>query len=44
MKSRKQDIGELELDLRFAGVVFREGDWLYADLDGLVTAERELSL
>ena len=44
LKSRKQDIGELELDLRFAGVVFREGDWLYADLDGLVTAERELSL
>ena len=44
LKSRKQDVGELELDVRFAGVIFREGDWLYADADGMVTAERELSL
>ena len=44
LKSRKQDIGEVELDVRFAGVLFREGDWLYADLDGMVTAEHELSV
>lgn len=44
LKSRKQNVGELELDVRFAGVTFREGDWLYADLDGLITAEHELTL
>ncbi|MBR9813983.1 RraA family protein [bacterium] len=44
LKSRKQNVGETELDVRFAGVLFREGDWLYADPDGMVTAEQELSL
>jgi regulator of ribonuclease activity A len=28
--------------VRFAGVNFRQGDWLYADEDGLIVAQRPL--
>lgn len=44
MKSRKQNVGEVGLTVHFAGVVFRPGDWLYADADGLITASESLSL
>lgn len=44
LKSRKQNIGELGLSVRFAGVEFREGDYLYADADGMITATQALEL
>ena len=31
-----------DLPVRFAGVNFRQGDWLYADEDGVVVAQRAL--
>lgn len=43
-KSRKQDIGERDVSVRFAGVSFEPGAWLYADLDGIVVAKSELKL
>ncbi|WP_348673437.1 ribonuclease E activity regulator RraA [uncultured Abyssibacter sp.] len=42
LKSRKQNVGEVGVPLRFAGIEFREGDYLYADVDGLITAGEAL--
>ena len=41
-KSDKQGIGQVEVALRFGGVDFRPGDWLYADRDGVVVAPEPL--
>lgn len=35
-KSLKRGLGERDIPLRFAGVEFRPGDYLYADSDGIV--------
>lgn len=43
-KSAKKGSGERDNPVRFAGVSFMPGDWLYADLDGVVVSESELSL
>ncbi|NNE56246.1 MAG: ribonuclease E activity regulator RraA [Flavobacteriales bacterium] len=41
VKSVKKGLGELGIDVRFGGVRFRTGDFLYADQDGiLVSAEK----
>jgi regulator of ribonuclease activity A len=34
--------GQAARDVRFAGVTFRPGSWLYADADGVVVSERRL--
>jgi regulator of ribonuclease activity A len=44
LKSDKRGTGERDVSVRFAGVNFDPGAWLYADLDGVVVACRELSL
>ncbi len=41
-KSRKRGEGEENVPLSFAGVVFKPGDHLYADPDGIVVADRDL--
>ena len=41
-KSVKKGLGERDLEVRFAGVRFRPGDWLYADEDGLLVADQPL--
>lgn len=43
-KSNKQGIGERDVAVRFAGVSFEPGAWLYADLDGVVVAPEALRL
>lgn len=43
-KSNKQGIGDRDVSVRFAGVSFEPGAWLYADADGIIVAARELSL
>ncbi|MBH04224.1 MAG: ribonuclease activity regulator protein RraA [Xanthomonadales bacterium] len=43
-KSFKKNQGERDVPVRFGGVNFMPGDWLYADLDGVVLADGELSL
>jgi len=43
-KSNKQNIGEQDVPVRFGGVNFEPGHWLYADLDGVLVSARELSL
>lgn len=43
-KSNKRDLGDRDVAVRFAGVDFEPGAWLYADLDGVVVSRRELTL
>ena len=42
-KSRKQGVGEKDVDLFFAGMDVRPGDYLFADEDGIVVSGRDLS-
>ncbi len=41
-KSVKKGGGERDVAVRFADVVFKPGDYLYADADGVVIADRRL--
>lgn len=43
-RSRKQNIGSRDVAVQFGGASFMPGDWLYADLDGVIVAESELTL
>ena len=42
LKSVKADYGQTDIAVRFAGVTFRPGDYLYADVDGIVVSETQL--
>jgi regulator of ribonuclease activity A len=42
-KSRKQGVGEKDVDLFFAGMDVSPGDYLFADEDGIVVSGRDLS-
>lgn len=41
-RSRKTGAGQLDVPVSFGGVVFRPGDWLYSDEDGIVVSDRQL--
>ena len=41
-RTDKRGEGLRDVPVRFAGVNFRHGDWLYADEDGLIVATRAL--
>jgi regulator of ribonuclease activity A len=42
LRSEKRGDGERDVPVRFAGVTFRPGDYLYADEDGIVVAREQL--
>ena len=42
LKTVKRNEGQRDLPLRFAGVTFVPGHWVYADEDGLVLSEKPL--
>lgn len=42
-KSRKQGLGDRDVDLFFAGIDVRPGDYIFADEDGIVVSARDLS-
>lgn len=42
LKTDKRGEGQRDVQVRFAGVTFKPGDWLYADQDGVVVAPRAL--
>ena len=44
VKTEKRGLGDLGVPVSFGGVTFRPGDWIYADNNGVVVAERELRL
>ncbi|MDY6942739.1 MAG: ribonuclease E activity regulator RraA [Pseudomonadota bacterium] len=43
LKSVKRGGGQENIDVRFLGVTFRPGAWLYADADGIVVSDGALS-
>lgn len=43
-KSLKKGLGEVGVSVEFAGLVFNPGSYLYADHDGILTAEKKLTL
>jgi len=42
-KSLKRGLGERDIPVRFGGVEFRPGDYLYADPDGIVVTSSPVS-
>ena len=42
-KSEKKDIGKYGDNLKFANVVFEEGDYVYSDTDGIVVSKKPLT-
>ena len=44
LKSNKRNEGQLNVPLRFAGVNFESGQYLYADENGIVIAKKSLNL
>ncbi len=42
LKTDKRGEGQRDIAVRFGGVNFRPGDWLYADEDGVIVARRSL--
>jgi regulator of ribonuclease activity A len=44
LKSNKRNEGQLNVPLRFAGVNFEPGQYLYADDNGIVIAQNQLTL
>jgi len=44
MKTDKRGLGDVDVPVRFAGVSFVPGHWLYADANGVLVAETELVL
>ncbi len=42
LKTDKRGEGQRDIPVRFGGVTFRPGDWLYADEDGVIVARRQL--
>ena len=41
-KSQKKNVGQYSMDLKFANVVFRENDYIYCDIDGIVISKKSL--
>ncbi len=44
LKSVKKDIGERDVEIEFMSVKFKPGDYIYADLDGVIISETELEI
>jgi regulator of ribonuclease activity A len=42
LRSTKQDHGQVNVPVRFAGVLFEPGHFLYADENGIVVADKDL--
>jgi regulator of ribonuclease activity A len=42
LKSVKKGVGEMNVPVRFAGVDFKPGDFLYSDEDGIVASAKRL--
>ncbi|GFR52154.1 hypothetical protein Agub_g14613 [Astrephomene gubernaculifera] len=44
LKSSKRDPGQRDVPVCFGGVTVKPGDWVYADADGIIVSEEELTL
>ncbi len=41
-KSEKKHVGKHGIDVSFAGILFKENDYIYSDPDGIVVSSSEL--
>jgi regulator of ribonuclease activity A len=44
VKTEKRGLGDRDVPVTFGGVTFHPGDWVYADNNGVIVADRELTL
>ena len=44
IKSIKKGIGDVNIDVTFMNVTFKPGDYIYADLDGIIISKKELNI
>lgn len=44
LKSSKRDLGLRDVPITFAGALFKPGDWIYADRDGILVSPEPLTL
>lgn len=44
LRSVKKGLGERDIPVRFGGVTFTPGHYLYSDLDGIIVSPKELTL
>ncbi|KAF8414339.1 hypothetical protein HHK36_002340 [Tetracentron sinense] len=44
LKSNKKGVGEKHVPVYIAGTLIHEGEWLYADSDGILVSKSELSV
>ena len=42
VKSMKRNIGEIDITVKFGGVTFISGDYIYVDTDGILVSKRNL--
>ena len=43
LKTEKRNIGDQDISLRFCGVNINPGDWIYADLNGVLCSPQQLT-
>ena len=43
MKTEKRGVGEVDIDVTFAGVTINSGDYLYADINGIIVSREALT-
>ena len=44
MKTEKRGLGDLNVDVTFAGQTIRNGNWVYSDNNGILVSEAQLDL
>ncbi|CAN1355127.1 Putative 4-hydroxy-4-methyl-2-oxoglutarate aldolase 3 [Linum perenne] len=44
MKSSKRGLGDKHVTVQIGGTLIRDGEWLYADSDGILISKTELSV
>ena len=42
-KSLKQGLGEKDIPVSFAGITFKVGEYVYADIDGVIVSENKIN-
>ena len=43
-KSKKENKGEINIDIRINNAIIKQGNWLYADLNGIIISPKKLIL
>ena len=43
MKTEKRDLGDIDIPVTFAGVTINPGDYIYADINGIILAREALT-